>query len=179
AIVKKKLAGGVMITASHNPAKYNGYKIKGCYGGAALPDAISVIEKNCADLESGFLKISSELLSYSDLLKSKKIIPLDAKNIYIRELRKLVELDVLKRSKLRIAYDPMYGSGIETLEHLLPDAAILHNVWNPGFGGTPPEPLPQNTTEFATFVVDGGFDLGIVTDGDAGRIGSMDVTQTS
>jgi phosphomannomutase len=68
----------------------------------------------------------------------------------------------------------MYGSGIETLEHLLPHVGILHNVWNPGFGGTPPEPLPQNTKDFANFVVEGGYDLGIVTDGDADRIGAID-----
>src|SRR5206468_362293 len=68
AIVKKKLAGGVMITASHNPAKYNGYKIKGCYGGAALPDAITEIEKNVADLEEGFLPVSKELFNYEDLV---------------------------------------------------------------------------------------------------------------
>src|SRR5579872_4497819 len=158
AILKKKLAGGVMITASHNPARYNGYKIKGSYGGAALPDAISVIEKNCTDLESGLLPISQELFSYDDLVKSKRIVPLNAKKMYIERLAKLVDLNLLKRSKLRIAYDPMYGSGIETLEHLLPDAGILHNVWNPGFGGTNPEPLPQNTKDFSNFVVEGGYD---------------------
>jgi len=174
AIVKKKLAGGVMITASHNPAKYNGYKIKGWYGGAALPDAINAIEKNCADLESGFLYTSRELLSYDELVKSKMIVLLNAKKMYINRISELVNLPLLKRSKLRIAYDPMYGSGIETLEYILPDAGILHNVWNPGFGGTPPEPLPQNTKEFANFVVEGGYDLGIVTDGDADRIGAID-----
>ncbi len=174
AIVKKKLAGGVMITASHNPAKYNGYKIKGWYGGAALPDVIAVIEKNCESLASGKLKIPKDLVSYAELLKSKQIIPLDAKKIYIDELKKLVNLPLLEKSKLRIAYDPMYGSGIEILEHLLPNAAILHNVWNPGFGGTPPEPLPQNTKEFANFVVEAGYDIGIVTDGDADRIGAID-----
>jgi len=174
AILKKKLAGGVMITASHNPAKYNGYKIKGWYGGAALPDAISAIEKNCANLESGDLRVSREVYGYDELVKSKMIVPLDAKKMYIERLAKLVNLPLLKKSKLRIAYDPMYGSGIETLEHLLPDTGILHNVWNPGFGGTPPEPLPQNTKEFANFVVEGGFDLGIVTDGDADRIGAID-----
>jgi phosphomannomutase len=174
AIVKKKLAGGVMITASHNPAKYNGYKIKGFYGGAALPDAINAIEKNVADLESGLLLIKKELQGYNDLIKLKRILPLDAKKIYIEQLKKLVNLPLLTKSKMRIAYDPMYGSGIETLEYLLPDAAILHNIWNPGFGGTPPEPLPQNTTEFSNFVVEGGFDLGIVTDGDADRIGAID-----
>ncbi len=174
AIVKKKLAGGVMITASHNPAKYNGYKIKGWYGGAALPDAINAIEKNVDKLESGNLRPRRELLSYDDLVKSKKILPLDAKKMYIERLGTLVNLALLKKSKLRIAYDPMYGSGIDTLEYLLPDAGILHNVWNPGFGGTPPEPLPQNTKEFANFVVEAGYDLGIVTDGDADRIGAID-----
>jgi phosphomannomutase len=174
AILKKKLAGGVMITASHNPARYNGYKIKGSYGGAALPDAISLIEEYCTDLESGLLAITQERFGYDDLVKSKRIVPLDAKKMYIERLAKLVDLNLLKKSKLRIAYDPMYGSGIETLEHLLPNAGILHNVWNPGFGGTNPEPLPQNTLEFANFVVEGGYDIGIVTDGDADRIGAID-----
>src|SRR5258708_22011224 len=89
AIVKKKLAGGVMITASHNPAKYNGYKIKGWYGGAALPAAVSEIEKNVAALEEGLLLVSKELFNYDDLIKTKKIIPLDAKKIYIERLKKL------------------------------------------------------------------------------------------
>lgn len=177
AIVKKKLAGGVMITASHNPAKYNGYKIKGWYGGAALTDAISIIEKNCADIENGKMRIpkdSTSIPSYESLVKAKKIIPLDAKKIYIERLRELVNFPLIAKAKISIAYDPMYGSGIDTLEHLLPDAGILHNIWNPGFGGTPPEPLPQNTKEFANFVVEAGYDLGIVTDGDADRIGAID-----
>ncbi|MFI5264798.1 MAG: phosphoglucomutase/phosphomannomutase family protein, partial [Candidatus Kapaibacterium sp.] len=110
AIVKKKLAAGVMITASHNPAKYNGYKIKGWYGGAALPEAISAIEKNVEALESGDLRVSREIYSYDELVKSKMIVPLDAKKMYIERLAKLVNLPLLKKSKLRIAYDPMYGS---------------------------------------------------------------------
>ena len=176
-IVKKKLAGGVMITASHNPARYNGYKIKGWYGGAALPDAIAVIEKHCVDIESGKVKIAKFLAhmpTYAELIKSKMIVPLDAKTMYIKRLSELVNFPLIKKSGIGIAYDPMYGSGIETLEHLLPESAILHNIWNPGFGGTPPEPLSQNTLEFANFIVESGYDLGIVTDGDADRIGAID-----
>lgn len=169
AIVKFKLAAGVMITASHNPAKYNGYKIKGWYGGAALPDAISVIEANCSTVT-----VPASLPSYDELKAAGKIVDLDAQTIYLETLKKLVNFDAIEASEIRIAYDPMYGSGIDTLEHLLPDAAILHNVWNPSFGGTPPEPLPQNTKEFSMFVTEGGFDLGIVTDGDADRIGAID-----
>lgn len=173
AIVKKKLAGGVMITASHNPAKYNGYKIKGWYGGAALPDTIKVIEDNCAKLEKK--NFTPKNLPTLDELNAKKlIIDLDAKTMYINELKKLVNLKAIQSSGIEIAYDPMYGAGIDTLEHLLPDAGILHNVWNPGFGGTPPEPLPQNTKEFSDFVVQGKFDIGLVTDGDADRIGAID-----
>ena len=169
AIVAHQLAAGVMITASHNPAKYNGYKIKGWYGGAALPDAISIIEANCGKFEA-----PTSLPSYEDLKAAGKIVDLDARALYLRTLKKLVSFESITESEIRIAYDPMYGSGIDTLEHLLPDAAILHNVWNPSFGGTPPEPLPQNTEEFAAFVVEGGYDLGIVTDGDADRIGAID-----
>ncbi len=175
AIVKKKLAGGVMITASHNPAKYNGYKIKGWYGGAALPDTIKVIEGHCAKLEKKNFAPKS-LPSLDELKKKKLIIDLDAKTMYINELKKLVNLKGIVQSGIEIAYDPMYGSGIETLEHLLPNTGILHNIWNPGFGGTPPEPLPQNTKEFSDFVVQGKFDIGLVTDGDADRIGAIDET---
>jgi phosphomannomutase len=177
AIVRKKLAGGVMITASHNPAKYNGYKIKGYYGGAALPEAIEAIEEHCKFILTGKVSIEqsfSSLPSYEELVKKKKIIPYDARKSYIKRLGEIVDLALIKKSKLRIAYDPMYGSGIETLEHLLPDAGILHNVWNPGFGGTPPEPLAKNTNEISDFVVERGYDLGIVTDGDADRIGMID-----
>ncbi|HEY6172326.1 MAG TPA: phosphoglucomutase/phosphomannomutase family protein [Candidatus Kapabacteria bacterium] len=175
AIVKKKLAGGVMITASHNPAKYNGYKIKGWYGGAALPDTIKVIEDHCAKLEKKNFA-PKNLASLDELKKKKLIIDHDAKTMYINELKKLVNIKGIVQSGIEIAYDPMYGSGIDTLEHLLPDAGILHNIWNPGFGGTPPEPLPQNTKEFSDFVVQGQFDIGLVTDGDADRIGAIDET---
>ncbi len=176
AIVKKKMAGGVMITASHNPAEYNGFKIKGDYGGAALSDVINQIEKttNSGANVKAAAKWFAHRPQFAALIKSKKIKELDAKSMYIEELRKLVDLKRIEQSGIEIAYDPMYGSGINTLEHLLPGTPILHNVWNPGFGGTNPEPLPQNTEDFARFVVQGKFDLGLVTDGDADRIGAID-----
>jgi phosphomannomutase len=173
AIVKKKLAGGVMITASHNPAKYNGFKIKGWYGGAALPEDIAKVEKECLRLEQKGLG-NVQLKSLDELRKKKHIIDIDAKTLYINELKRLVNLKAITRSGIHIAYDPMYGSGIETLEYIVPSAGILHNVWNPSFGGTPPEPLPKNTQEFSRFVVQQGFDIGLVTDGDADRIGAID-----
>lgn len=178
AIVKKKLAGGVMITASHNPARYNGFKIKGPYGGAALPALITKVEeltnseanakRTAADYHGG------KLLTFDELKRKRRIVELDAKAIYLDELRKLVDLKRITRAGIEVAYDPMYGAGVGNLEELLPNASILHNVWNPGFGGTPPEPLPQNTTEFSRFVVEGGYDIGLVTDGDADRIGAID-----
>jgi phosphomannomutase len=178
AIVKKKMAGGVMITASHNPAQYNGFKIKGDYGGAALPEIISEIESatnsndnrahTSRDYHGGALPL------FADLLKNKQVEEIDAKAIYIKELAKLVKIDRIKRSKLKIAYDPMYGAGVGNLEQLLPDAAILHNVWNPGFGGTRPEPLPDTTKELSQYILEQRCDIGLVTDGDADRIGAVD-----
>jgi len=178
AIVKKKLAGGVMITASHNPAKYNGFKIKGDYGGAALPDVIKIIE-DTTNSEKNVRKCvedhqSGALPSFAELVKQKLVRELDVKSLYIDKLKELVDLNRIKRAKIDVAYDPMYGAGFGNLEEILPDAGILHNVWNPGFGGTPPEPLPQNTEDFAEFVVRGKYDIGLVTDGDADRIGAID-----
>jgi phosphomannomutase len=176
AIVKKKLAGGVMITASHNPAKYNGFKIKGDYGGAALPAIISEIETT-TNSEDNAIQASrdfSRLPQFADLLKDKRVEEIDAKAIYIKELAKLVKIDRIRRSKLKVAYDPMYGAGFGNLEQLLPDAAILHNVWNPGFGGTRPEPLPDTTTELSQYILQQRCDIGLVTDGDADRIGAVD-----
>jgi phosphomannomutase len=178
AVVKKKLAGAVMITASHNPAKYNGFKIKGHYGGAALPDVIASVEELTNSEDNR--RYTSETFhkgvvpTFADLKKQKMIVELDVKSMYIEKLRDLVDLGRIKRAKINIAYDPMYGSGFGNLEQLVPTAGILHNVWNPGFGGTPPEPLPQNTEDFARFVVEGGYDIGLVTDGDADRIGAID-----
>ncbi len=178
AIVKKKLAGGVMITASHNPAQYNGFKIKGDYGGSALPEAIDEIERVTNSAENT-RKIAEDrnansLPSFADFSKQNKIEEIDAKAIYIKELAKLVKLDRIKRAKLRVAYDPMYGAGVGNLELLLPNATILHNVWNPGFGHTRPEPLPDTTRELAKYIVENRLDIGLVTDGDADRIGAVD-----
>lgn len=175
-IVKKKMAGGVMITASHNPAKYNGFKIKGYYGGSALPEAIAEIE-SATNSDANGKQASADfgkLPTFAEFQAQGKITEVDAQSIYLKELAKLVKLDRIKRSKIKVAYDPMYGAGFGTLEHLLPNAAILHNVWNPGFGGTPPEPLAQNTKELAKFITEEGYDIGLVTDGDADRIGAID-----
>ena len=178
AIVKKKLAGGVMITASHNPAQYNGFKIKGDYGGSALPDAITEIERVTNGPENSRkvaeVRNADALRSFADFVARKQIEEIDAKAIYIKELAKLVKLDRIKRAKLRVAYDPMYGAGVGNLERLLPDATILHNVWNPGFGHTRPEPLPDTTKEIAKYIIEHRLDIGLVTDGDADRIGALD-----
>lgn len=178
AIVKKKLCGGVMITASHNPAKYNGFKIKGDYGGSALPEAITVIEE-ATNSEANGAKTSQDfhsgaIPSFEQYQKEGRISEVDAKAIYIKELARLVKLDRIKRTKIKIAYDPMYGAGVGNLETLLPSAVILHDVWNPGFGNMRPEPLADTTKELAKFIVEQGFDLGLITDGDADRIGAID-----
>jgi phosphomannomutase len=176
AIVKKKLAGGVMITASHNPAQYNGFKIKGYYGGAALPEIVDEIQKdtNSEENRKHTAKQSAALPTFEAFIASKKIIEIDAKDIYLKELARLIDLNKIKRSKIKIAYDPMYGSNVGCLETLIPDAAVLHNVWNPGFGRTRPEPLPDTTKEISKYVVQNRCDIGLVTDGDADRIGAID-----
>ncbi|HEY3875271.1 MAG TPA: phosphoglucomutase/phosphomannomutase family protein [Candidatus Kapabacteria bacterium] len=175
AIVKKKLAGGVMITASHNPAQYNGFKIKGYYGGAGLPDAVAEIEKDTnSEKNRKHISANPDLRSFEELKNANNIQEVDARGIYLKELTRLIDLKKIERSKIKIAYDPMYGANVGCLEELIPDVAVLHNVWNPGFGRTRPEPLPDTTKELAKYVTENRCDIGLVTDGDADRIGAID-----
>jgi phosphomannomutase len=172
AIIKKKAAAGVMITASHNPPAWNGFKVKGDFGGSALVGDIKKIEAAVAGIVASGSRV--RVPGYEELLASGMIRLFDPRPMYVRDIARKIDLDAIARSKMRIAYDVMYGAAFGVMDSLLPSVACIHDEHNPGFKGTPPEPLAQNLPELIALVTRDRYDIGIVTDGDADRLGAVD-----
>jgi phosphomannomutase len=168
---KLNAAGGVVITASHNPAKYNGYKIKGDFGGPAHPEMIGKLEKELAKVLKSKVKSKKSLKE----LEEKGVVQRkDFTKEYVEDVRTKLNLDLIKTKGIRIAYDAMHGAGQGVMEQLVPVKIILRSSFNPSFGGAHPEPLPQNMKGLSAAVVDARCDIGIATDGDADRVGIFD-----
>ena len=166
---------GIVITASHNPAIYNGFKVKASFGGPATPEQIAQIEDELAALKGKAPKAT--VLSYDDYVTNRLIRPLDAKESYIRYLRKKIDLDLIIRSGVKLVYDPMYGAGIDFLHRILPGTHIIHGEFNPSFGDIDhPEPIAECLRPLMEVVKRKKYDVGLATDGDADRIGAVDNT---
>jgi phosphomannomutase len=164
-----KASLGIIITASHNPPSYNGFKLKGGYGGPLLPEKIQEVEDlipgTCSvDLEKALLKEDKSLLEFTDL-----------ETMYCEHAEKHFDLEAIRSSGLHFAYDAMYGAGQNVIRRLLPGTTRLHCDYNPGFMDQAPEPIHKNLTEFSEFIRRSGkIDCGLATDGDADRIGLYD-----
>ena len=162
--------GGIVITASHNPPQWNGFKIKSEDGTSAPPDVISRIEERLAGTEkvnrlSLPEGIDRGLIEYSDL-----------KQLYINNVKAMFDLDSLKRKRLRIVVDSMYGAGAGYFKELLSGGAIeiieLNAGRNPSFPGIKqPEPIAPNLGGLSVRVGEARADIGLATDGDADRLG--------
>jgi phosphomannomutase len=164
-------AGGVVITASHNPARYSGYKLKGDFGGPAHPEMIGKLEKELRKIKAA----KSNIRNSFEKFRAKGIIRLmDFTSAYVEDVRSKLDMNHIRSSGMRIAYDAMHGAGQGVLEQLVPVAALLRNSYNPSFGGSHPEPLPQHLKDLATTVTGRQCDIGIATDGDADRVGVYD-----
>lgn len=169
-VVKLKANLGVVITASHNPPSYNGYKLKASYGGPMIPSDI-------ADVESHMPEVCSlkELPSMEDLKAKKLLEVVDLETMYIKQARKGFDLKLIKASAGKIAYDAMYGAGQNAVKKLLPKCVFLHCDDNPGMHGQAPEPIDRNLRELSeTIRKNPKITGGLATDGDADRIGMFD-----
>jgi phosphomannomutase len=166
--VKLKTSLGIIITASHNPPAYNGYKIKGSYGGPLAPEMVQEIEDIIPE------KASSPWTAV-DLDKARsdaKLLTAALEDMYIRHVEENFDLDAIRNSKLTLAYDAMYGAGQRVMQRLFPAINKLHCDLNPGFHGQAPEPIHKNLLEFSNFIKENGnISCGLATDGDADRIG--------
>ncbi len=162
---------GIIITASHNPAFYNGYKLKGGYGGPLLEEDIIEIEKLIPDTNPIKLEeINLEVLHEQGLLKY-----IDLETKYCEHLTDHFDVEAIRNTELKFAYDAMYGSGQNVIRRLFPAISLLHCEHNPTFNNIPPEPIHRNLHEFSEMIKKAGnIQCGLVTDGDADRIGLYD-----
>jgi phosphomannomutase len=167
AVVSNHAAAGIMITASHNPYRWNGIKLKADYGGSAAPSIIQRIENQ--------LKNSGESLGRAiraEIERSDLVAP------YLARIKSMIDLKRIRASGLRFVMDPMYGAARGLLVRLFNEAGIpcseIHSEHNPLFPGLNPEPIEPHIQFLRQAVVTGGFDAGFATDGDADRLGAID-----
>lgn len=176
AIVHKRAHGGVMLTASHNPPRYNGIKLKTAYGGSASPADSKDVERRIHRNESENGRPS--MVALSDAVAQGMIQRFDPLPDYVEHLRSLVDFNLIARANLSVAVDAMYGAGRYYLAHLLQEAGCrvmeLRGETNPGFNGCHPEPIARHLQPLFDEMATGQYQIGLATDGDADRIGAID-----
>lgn len=171
-----KSAGGIVITASHNPGSWNGFKYKSQNGASAPSDVTIQIERNIALL----IRQRSDVkrLALDRAVKKGIINYLDPTPIYYEHISQFVDLEGLRRQKLNIMVDSMYGAGIGYFQTILQNGNLkvteINAERNPSFPQIQPEPITKNLTKLSRLVVDQKADVGLATDGDADRIGILD-----
>lgn len=169
--VKLKTSLGIIITASHNPPSYNGYKLKGYFGGPLQPEKVEEIEAVIKDKST----VNYDELSISDFESKGLIECTDLESLYCKHVEDNFDLEAIKKSGLKFAYDAMFGAGQNVISRLLPNTILLHCEHNPSFMGQAPEPIDKNLKEFSEMIkMAGNIDCGLATDGDADRIGLYD-----
>lgn len=167
----RNASAGIIITASHNPPSYNGYKIKAGYGGPATPAMIDEVE----GLIPATTAIPAETVEH--YVNKGLIEYIDLEEEYVTHARNNFDFDLIYKSGLEVAYDAMYGAGQNVMRTLFPEATFLHCDYNPGFDGQAPEPVHKNLTELSeTIRLAEDIDFGLATDGDADRIGLYNAT---
>jgi phosphomannomutase len=177
----RRVLGGIVVTASHNPARYNGLKFKAWYGGSALPETYEAIASSLGQRHTR----EGGTVSEENILDD-----------YVEALRGQLDITLLKAAKLAILHDPIHGAAATIPSKILgldyvgaerirtgerTDATLIDGIRgdvNPSFGGVNPEPIPENLVAARDAMLAGAYDLAICNDGDADRLGILDETGT-
>lgn len=174
-ILAQKAGGAIIITASHNPAIWNGFKVKTKDGAGAPSEVTAEIEKNIVHIQATG-KLNQMPLAKS--LEQGLVEYLDLAPIYFQHVAKLVNLEELRQSRLKVVVDPMYGAGAGYLKALLAGGTIeiieINGERNPLFPGIQPEPITANLAKLSATVKQQRANVGVATDGDADRLGIID-----
>ncbi len=178
-IFRRKAAGGINFTASHNPPQYNGLKFSPAWGGPALPETTRDIEAKANALLD---KNNIPRMPIAEAKSKGMVEEIDIRKAYLDDLRKKIDGDVLRKAKLKVGADLLYGTGRDYLDTALRDAGCtvtaLHDERNPLFGNHAPDPSEKNLAELADLLRKGKFDIGLAVDGDADRFGVLDADGT-
>ncbi|MBI5442155.1 MAG: phosphoglucomutase/phosphomannomutase family protein [Deltaproteobacteria bacterium] len=175
-ILQHRRDGAINVTASHNPPEWSGIKFSPAWGGPALPETTRDIENRAnARMEEG----TWSRVPFDEALDRGLVSRHDPRPDYLKRLRELVDFDVIRKAKLSVALDPLFGTARGYLDRLLGDAGcklnMIHGHLDPYFGGRPPEPSESHIPELISLVRgDDSCHLGLSTDGDADRFGIVD-----
>jgi phosphoglucomutase len=168
----RKALGGINMTASHNPAEYQGLKFSTSDGAPATPDVTKQIEANIARLQSENWTFKGAVIGTFECKT------FDPRPDYFKQLRRLIDFGAIKKAKLKVAVELMYGTGRGYLDTLLEDSGakvtLFHAERDPLFGGHHPEPNAEGMAEVSKFVRSGKAQIGLGLDGDADRFGIVD-----
>lgn len=171
AVVAHRLAAGIMVTASHNPAPYNGVKVKESFGGSATPETVASIERRVGVHPVKRLRTedAQRFVRRTDFLPD-----------FLDGIQAVVDLAAIRRSRFKVLVDPMHGTGGRLVEQMIMKnkrstcrVETLHADPDPLFGGHAPEPIAKHLQELGQTLRRRRWDVGLATDGDADRIGVM------
>ena len=174
-VLARKAGGAIVITASHNPAIWNGFKFKTVDGASAPTEVTARIEANLSRILS---QGKTDRLPLPQALERGTVEYLDLAPIYDRQISRLIDLEALRKSKLKVVFDPMYGAGAGYPGRVLGGGTLrfreINGERNPIFPGIHPEPIMPHLTGLAATVKQEKADVGLATDGDADRAGIVD-----
>jgi len=169
-VKRQKAIGGVMLTASHNPAAFNGFKLKAWYGGSAEPAMCKAVE--------GLLDRNPvRAVPLAQAIKAGLVAVKDIRATHYAALKKLVDFPLIAASGLKFAHEALHGVGAGCFDELLAGTtcrvSTINAEHNPGFAGINPEPIARNYIRSIPFLQKHPHDLCLVTDGDADRVGGL------
>ena len=173
AVVERKAAGAVNITASHNPPSDNGFKVRNEHGGAIDPEGLKEIEARIPPAEGG------KRMPLAEAEAKGLVVHFDAAPAYLAHLHDLIDVEPIRQAGLTIVADAMWGNGAGWFPRILSGGKTkvieIHHQRNPIFPEMKrPEPIPPNVDPCLRRVVETKADVGIITDGDADRLGVSD-----
>jgi len=159
---------GVIITASHNPPSYNGFKLKAYFGGPLSPEHVQEVE----DIIPDVCPVDYNAISIDGAIAAGQLEIVDIETRYVDHVKANFDLDAISNSGMNLVYDAMYGAGQNVIKRILPNTQLLHCEHNPSFYGQAPEPIAKNLQELESYIkAKGDIYCALATDGDADRIG--------